>query len=173
MTMAERATSQPGPPGVIRGDQPWSLAKGVQRTGLACLALVLALASACGRTQSDRSPTGDYPDSVLGHAHMMQDYSPRIVDLVDVSDDYPNPRRMVQGAVVLVDNQLGNGLPTADYQGRPVLVRYKTHRAALRAAQHLTAGTFGIRWTDVLVLPARFPAPASRTYIRAATAALL
>lgn len=102
----------------------------------------------------------------------MRDYSPRIVQVTDVGERYPDPEGVVRGAVVLVDDRVGAGLSTSDYRGRPVLVRYEGPEAARRAVRHRRPGTFGIGWADVVYLPPHFPAPAARAYLRAVTVAI-
>ena len=149
--------------------------------GLA-LTVVVGSASACSEAPSGPSagpeasgealPHDRYPDTVLGHAQLMRDWSPRIVRAVDVGDRFPDSGGVVRGAAVLIDARLGTGLQRTDFRGRPVLVRYQTRRDAERAVRHRRPGTFGIRWADVVYLPAHFPARASHPYRKAVTAAL-
>ena len=94
----------------------------------------------------------------------MADETTRVRDVVNVTSDYPDPDNQVVGAAVLIDDRIGKGAPTTDFQRRPVFVVYVNKSAAEHAVSGRPASTYLLNGIRVIYLPDGVPDRARRAY---------
>lgn len=83
----------------------------------------------------------------------MADQTTRVWDVVNVTSDYPDPDSQILGAAVLIDDRIGEGAATTDFQRRPVFVVYVSKSAAEHAVSGRPASTYLRNGTRVIFLP--------------------
>jgi hypothetical protein len=129
-------------------------------------ALVLSVIALAGCESSQQSPEvpARYQDPEVGAARLMADETTRVRDVVNVTSDYPDPDNQVVGAAVLIDDRIGEGAPTTDFQRRPVFVVYVSKSAAQHAVSRRPASTYLLNGARVIYLPDGVPDRARRAY---------
>ncbi len=139
---------------------------GMKRSLLLVLAVAVIALAVAGCESSGQSPgvPDRYQDPETGAARLMADAMTRVRDVVNVTGDYPDPGNRVVGAAVLIDDHIGEGASTADFQRRPVFVVYASKSAAEHAVSGRPPNTYLRSGVRVIYLPDGVPERARRAY---------